>query len=127
MLQQRLTLLFVLLLFREGPDMGMGAARAPQEQDFVPNPLGNAREGGSRTYVSCGGHWGRNATGPLLCQGMSLMSVCPLPPHKSLPRSFGGGRGPSCGCLQPGGPRMGKDRFSWVQLQDVKEHKASSE
>lgn len=95
--EQRLALLFVLLLLRERPDMGMCGFRAPQEQDFVPNPSRNIREGGLSTFVSCGGHWGRNPASPLLCEGMSPMSVCPLPSHKSLPRLFGGGRGPSCG------------------------------
>lgn len=41
--QQHLTLLFVLLLFRERLDVGMHGTRAPEEQEFVPNPLGNAR------------------------------------------------------------------------------------
>lgn len=31
--------------------MGMCGARAPQERDFVPNPLANAREGGHSTCV----------------------------------------------------------------------------
>lgn len=63
--QRCLTLLFVLLLFRKRLGMGMHGARAPQEQDFVPNPLGNAREGGPSTYVPCGGHW----VPPVPCSG----------------------------------------------------------
>lgn len=44
MLQQCLTLLFVLLLFREGLDMGKHGARAPQEQDCA-KPLGKYQGG----------------------------------------------------------------------------------
>lgn len=56
MLQQCLTLLFVLLLFREGLDMGKHGARAPQEQDCA-QPLGKYQGGDPSTYMSCGGHW----------------------------------------------------------------------
>lgn len=118
--QQRikaLALLFVLLLLGRRLDTGMCGAGAAQEWDCPPNPLGSGSEGGPSAYTSCGGCWGRCPASPLLCEGRGLISVCPLLPHKSLPRSFGGGRGPSCGQLQPGGPRMDGGHLPRVQLR----------
>lgn len=112
-----LALLFVLLLTGAGrPDMGTYVAATAQEQDCPPSPLGNGSEGGPSAYMSCGSCWRRCPASPLLCKGRGLKSVCPLPPHKSLPVSFGGGRGPSCGQLQPDGPRMDGGHLPWVQL-----------
>lgn len=84
--------------------------------DCSPSPLGNGSEGGPSAWLSCGGCWGRGPASPLPCEGRGLVSVCPLPAHKFLPRSFGGGRGPSCGQLQPSGPRMDGGHLTWVQL-----------
>lgn len=121
-LQQRvkaLALLFVLLLGRGEARLGRvgpGVLRL----DCSPSPLGNGSEGGPSAYLSCGGCWGRGPASPLLCEGRGLvcscLSVCPLSAHKSLPRSFGGDRGPSCGQLQPSGPRMDGGHLPWVQL-----------
>lgn len=98
-----LALLFVLLLLGGSPDTGMCGAGAAEEQTVRPTPWEMAVRMAlvDTCHVDAAGG---GPTSPLLCEGRGLMSVCPLPPHKSLPRSFGGGRGPSCGQLQPGGP-----------------------
>lgn len=110
-LQQPLTLLFVLLLFRERLDMGMCGARAPQEQDFMPKPLGNAREGG--IHVSCRGLWSRSPISPLLCEGISLMSVLSHPTNPC-PAALEGAEGPHVANCSQVEPRMDKNHFSWV-------------